>query len=136
MTFHELIVRFWEDLAARPNGPLALRFVLQPTVAIILAIRDGIADGRSEREPYLSTILRDPNQRAERLREGWRATTKVFGVAVALDVIYQLIELRAVHLLETVVVAFTLACLPYLLIRGPTARIARWRRSRSGSALD
>ena len=136
MTFHELIVRFWEELAARPNGPLALRFVLQPTVAVILAIRDGIEDGRSEREPYLSTILRDPNQRADRLREGWRATAKVFSLAVALDLIYQLLELKAVRVLETVVVAFTLACVPYLLIRGPTARIARWRKCRSRSALD
>jgi hypothetical protein len=130
MTLQELVVRFWEDLAARPSGPLALRFLLQPTMASILAVRAGLEDAKTGRTPYLSTIVRDPNVRRARIREGWHATAKVFCLAVVLDMVYQLITFKTVHPLETVTVAFVLACLPYLLIRGPAARLARWHRAR------
>jgi hypothetical protein len=61
---------------------------------------------------------------------------KVFTVAVVLDVIYQIIVLRWVYPGEALVVAFALAILPYLLLRGPLGRLAHvWikRKGRSGS---
>lgn len=134
MTLQELFVRFWEDLAARPSGPLALRFLLQPTMAAFLAVRGGLEDAKVGRAPYLWTIVRDPSQRRERLRDGWEHIAKVFALAAVLDVVYQLIEFKTVHPLETVVIAFTLACLPYAMIRGPVARVARWRRARNPRA--
>lgn len=130
MTLQELFVRFWEHLVARPSGPLALRFLLQPTMAALLAVRAGLMDAKDGRAPYLMTIVRDPSLRRARIREGWAATSKVFFLAAVLDVVYQVIEFKAVHPLETVCIAFSLACLPYLLIRGPVARVARWRRTR------
>jgi len=54
-------------------------------------------------------------------------------VALAIDVIYQLVVLRWIYPGETLLVAFLLACVPYLLIRGPVNRIARMPR-RVGSA--
>ena len=50
-----------------------------------------------------------------------------------MDAIYQFIVLRWFYLGEALVTAFVLAVLPYLLIRGPTARIAR-RWNRRGAA--
>jgi hypothetical protein len=47
-------------------------------------------------------------------------------IAIILDVAYQYIALKALYPGEVVVVAIVLAFLPYLLIRGPVARIARW----------
>jgi hypothetical protein len=47
-----------------------------------------------------------------------------------MDLAYQLIELNALRPLETLVVAFVLAFLPYLLARGPATRIARRFRHR------
>ena len=44
----------WEFLAeipARFTGPGRLRFVLQPTVAILLGLRGGLADARAGRPP-------------------------------------------------------------------------------------
>ena len=38
----EVVQRIWSDLLARPSGPEAFRFILQPAVASALAIRDGI----------------------------------------------------------------------------------------------
>jgi hypothetical protein len=50
--------RMWTNLTDRPSGPMAFRFILQPSMATIAAIRDGLHDGRTERSPYLWTILR------------------------------------------------------------------------------
>jgi hypothetical protein len=132
MTVQELIVRFWEGLEARTSGPLALRFVLQPTIATILAVRAGLADAKAGRQPYLSTIVRDRTLRGARIREGWHATAKVFGFAAVLDVVYQLMVFKSARLIEAVVIAFLLACVPYLIMRGPAARLAR-RARREGT---
>jgi len=45
-----------------------------------------------------------------------------------MDVIYQFIEFKTFHPAESVIVALLLAFVPYLLLRGPCARIARWWR--------
>jgi hypothetical protein len=63
------------------------------------------------------------------LQEGLRATGKIVLLAIALDAIYQFIEHRTFYPVEALVVAIVLAFIPYVLIRGPVARIARrWRR--------
>ena len=50
---------------------------------------------------------------------------KVFLIALALDVIYQVVVLKALFPLETLIVAFFLAIVPYVAIRGLVTRIAR-----------
>ena len=84
----EMFSRAWENLVARPSGPLALRFLIQPTVAMLLAVRDGVRDAHTGRSPYFWTVLTNPTQRAGRLREGLAATAKVIVIALALDIIY------------------------------------------------
>jgi len=45
-----------------------------------------------------------------------------------MDVIYQFIEFKTFHPAEAVIIALLLAFVPYLLFRGPVARIVcRWR---------
>ncbi|HET9216549.1 MAG TPA: hypothetical protein VFR18_06195, partial [Terriglobia bacterium] len=62
------------------------------------------------------------------LHEGWQAVAHIFIIAVAMDVVYQLVILRWVYVLETVLVALGLAVAPYMLLRGPVNRIAQlWR---------
>lgn len=107
---------------------MTLRIILQPTMAALLAIRAGLKDAREGKSPYLWTILTNPDQRADLLREGWKAIGRVFLLAVIMDVIYQLIVARWIYPLELIIVAILLAVVPYLLIRGPVNRIARrWR---------
>lgn len=43
-----------------------------------------------------------------------------------MDIIYQLIELHGLRPLQTVVIAVFLAFIPYLLVRGPATRVARY----------
>jgi hypothetical protein len=127
----EILTRFWDQLIAQPSGPLAFRLILQPLMATILAILDGMKDARVGRPPFLRTILNDPSQRAAYLREGLKRVSRVIVFAFVMDAIYQVIVLRRFYPGEALVTVFVLAVLPYLLIRGPIDRIAR-RKSRDG----
>ena len=120
----ELLARIWENLTGRLDGPMKFRLLLQPTMAAIFAIKAGLKDARESRPPYFWTIFTDQSQRHELLREGWKAVSKVFIVAVIIDVIYQYLVFRWFYPGEALIVAFILAFIPYLLIRGPVNRIA------------
>ena len=115
----------WENLTGRLDGPMKFRFLLQPTMAIIFAIKAGLKDARESRPPYFWTIFTEPSQRRELLRNGWQAVSKVFIVAVVMDAVYQYLVFSWFYPGEAVIVAFILAFVPYLLIRGPVNRIAR-----------
>lgn len=121
----DVVTRIMEDMAGRIGGPMTFRLILQPLVAAFLAIRAGMIDARMGRPPYFWTILVNPADRGELIHEGWKAVAKVFVLAVLIDIVYQLIVLRWVYPFETLLVAFLLACVPYLLLRGLTNRIAR-----------
>ena len=126
----EILTRFWDQLIAQPSGPLAFRLILQPVMATILAVLDGLKDARAGRSPYLRTILSDPSQRAAYLREGLKRVRRVIVFAFVMDAIYQYIVLRTFYPGEALVTVFVLAVLPYLLIRGPVDRIVRRRQRR------
>jgi hypothetical protein len=120
-----ILDRVGTQLIARVSGPMKFRLVLQPCMAAFFAIRSGLADAKSGRSPYFWTMVSDPNERAELLKEGWKSVGKVFILAIVLDVIYQIIELHFVYVGEAIIVAFILAILPYLILRGLVTRIAR-----------
>lgn len=128
----DVLSRFWADLAGRVTGPMSFRLILQPAVATFLAVRAGLQDARAGNPIYGWVILTDAAHRIEFLKEGWRAIAKVYVLAFVLDVVYQVIVFRWVYPTESAVVAFLLACLPYLLIRGPVNRLMRSRRPAEG----
>jgi hypothetical protein len=126
----DVLARIAENLAARIGGPLTFRVIIQPTVAAFFAIRAGLKDAQAGRVPYGWVILTDPVNRRDLLREGWKDVAKVFVIAVAIDLVYQIGELRWFYPEEALIVAVILALIPYLLLRGPANRIARhWHRS-------
>ena len=118
---------FWQELLARSSGPLAFRFVLQPAVAAFYAIRDGRRDAKAGKPAYFWAIFTDSVNRRALIKSGWQSVGKVFLLALLIDMVYQTIVLRGVRPLETVVVAVTLALVPYLLLRGPVNRLLRKR---------
>jgi hypothetical protein len=121
----ELLLRTWEELIARVSGPFSFRIVMQPTVALILAIRAGVADARSGNPPYLWALFVDHVRRHDLIRTGWKHMRQVFILAFVLDVIYQLVVLRWIHPLQALIVATVLAVVPYLCFRGLVARVVR-----------
>jgi hypothetical protein len=131
----EVRQRIWTDIFDRPSGPMAFRFVLQPAMAAVLAIRDGTKDAHLARSPYFWTVLSGREPRRPRLREGLISTGRVIGLGLIMDTIYQLRALGTFYPGEAVIVALLIAFVPYLLIRGAAARIARrWRWPASGAA--
>jgi O-antigen ligase len=127
----EAIRRGWENIIGRPDGPMAFRFIFQPLMAAILAVRAGLNDARKGRTAFLWTLVRDPAQRSELMRDAWKDVGRVFLLAVILDAIYQLITQKWIYPLELLVTAALLAIVPYVLIRGPVTRIAARLRRRS-----
>jgi hypothetical protein len=120
--------RIWHQLIDRADAPMRFRFILQPLMAAFLAIRHGLNDARTGRSPYFWTMLGNPGERAQRLNEGLNATARIILLGLVMDAIYQVIVLKRLYPAEAVIVALLFAFVPYVIIRGPAARIARrWR---------
>jgi hypothetical protein len=129
--------RVWHDLVARPDGPMAFRFFLQPAMAAIAATLDGVKDARIGRFPYFWTFLKHPAARGGRLREALFATARIILLGIGMDAIYQFRVFDTFYPVEALVIALVLAVVPYLLLRGPVTRIAyRWieRSNRNATA--
>lgn len=123
MTLKDLLADAWRMLIGRVQGPMTFRLLMQPLVASFFAIRAGLKDARENRPPYFWSVWSNPSERRDLLHQGWKDVGKVFVVAVILDVIYEIIELRWVYPGQAVIVATLLAIVPYLLIRGPVNRL-------------
>lgn len=117
--------RFASQLIARVSGPMKFRLVLQPCMAAFFAIRSGIEDAKAGRPPYFWELISNPPERADMMRDAWKRVGRVFILALVLDAVYQLIELQAIYFGEMVVVAFVLAIVPFVILRGPATRVAR-----------
>jgi hypothetical protein len=123
--------RVGTQLIERVSGPMKFRLVLQPCMAAFFAIRSGLADARAGNPPYFWTLLSDPSQRDAMIKDGWKSVGRVFILALVLDVVYQIIELRFVYPGEAIIVAFILAIVPYLIVRGLVTRLARKKKATS-----
>jgi hypothetical protein len=132
MGIEDIGMRFVENMLARVSGPMKLRLFLQPTMATIFAIRSGLKDARMGKPPFLWTLLTDSASREDLIKDGWKSVGKVFVLAMALDVVYQLIVSRFVYPGEVIATAILLAIVPYVLVRGLTTRIARKKVSPKG----
>jgi hypothetical protein len=126
----DIWLRFAGNMVDRVSGPMKFRLLLQPTMAALLAIRSGLKDARAGKPPYFWTIATDPTARAELLKDGWKSVGKVFVLALALDVAYQIVELHFVYPGEAVIVALLLAIVPYLVLRGLVTRLMSRRDRR------
>ena len=121
----DMWVRVGTQLIARVSGPMKFRLVLQPCMAAFFAIRAGVADAKAGKPPWFWELVSNPPERADMVKEAWKRIGKVFILAVVLDVVYQIIVLRFVYPGEAIIVAFILAIVPYLILRGPSMRVAR-----------
>lgn len=113
------------NLFGRLDGPLHFRFIMQPVMAMILAMIGGIKDARLGKPPYLWGAVAHPEYRKEFLKDGWKHAGRIFALAIVLELIYQPYVLHAFYPGEMLIVAFVLAIVPYVLVRGPANRIAR-----------
>jgi hypothetical protein len=122
--------RVGSQLIARVSGPMKFRLVLQPCMAAFFAIRAGLADAKAGKPPWFWELVSNPPLRSDMVKEAWKRVGKVFILAVVLDVVYQLIVLHFVYPGEALIVAFILAIVPYVILRGPVVRVARMINAR------
>ncbi len=121
----DILARIWDDLGSRISGPLSFRFILQPLMAAIFAIRDGVRDAQTGQPAYFWSLCTDPRNRAQRIRNGWQAVSRVFVLGMVMDIVFQALVFRRVYPGEVLLVAATLAIVPYVLLRGPAKRVAQ-----------
>jgi len=114
---------FLNDLATLISGPGRFRFFVQPSMALFLAIRDGLADARHGAPPYVIHALFDSGDRVKSLKTALHSAGKVFALAIILDAILQARVLGHIRPLAAVAVGCLLVGLPYMLARGITNRI-------------
>lgn len=132
----DVLGKYLNEFVARFDGPLHFRLIVQPLIAILLAVRDGSRDARAGRSPYAWTILTNPGHRRHLLTHGWKAIWRVFILAYVLDVIYQVIEWHTLRVFGALPTALILAVIPYVIFRGPINRLVRLiaaRRPKDGS---
>jgi len=125
---------FLNDLGLRLTGPMWVRFILQPLVAIILGVRDGINDARAGRPPYIWGLFFHPGGRRETLTRSAETLAKPIIIATVLDAIAQYLMFRAIYPGAAVLVGVTVMALPYTLARALANRVASSRRQRETAA--
>ena len=79
--------RVWQQLIERPTGPMAFRFILQPIMAAIAALRDGVNDAKSRLTLLLDAAhqsIRAPVRRTALHRTG-HFTRAVHGRYLSVD---------------------------------------------------
>jgi hypothetical protein len=126
--------RFWSDIGDRIHGPMTFRFYLQPTMALIAAIPDGIRDAREGHKAFFWTALLDSSQHGGRLREGAYSTARIILLGLSMDAIYQFKVLDQFYPAEAVIMAILLAVIPYFIFRWLIEKTARWWFARQGRA--
>jgi hypothetical protein len=119
--------RFVDDMLARLHGPGRLRFIFQPTVAIVLGARDGVKDARAGKFPFLWGLVFHPADRPGLLRGAVASVRDLVAVAILLDVASQFLIFRRVNPFAALLLGPVLIGLPYASSRALTNRIARRR---------
>ena len=104
---------------------MTFRLIMQPAMAVLLAIRAGLRDAREGQPAFLWTVFSHPDRRHELLRRAWGDVGNVFILALVLDSIYQVMVHSGIYPVELLLTATILAVVPYAIIRGPVTRLAR-----------
>ncbi len=117
--------QFLEELPQRFTGPGRFRFLLQPITAILLGIRGGLRDAKAGHPPYLFGLFFSPGHRGEFLRSGVAAIRNLLAIGIIMDLVFQLVLYHTVHPGAAVLVGPLFICMPYILSRAVTTRLAR-----------
>jgi len=120
---------FFEDIPKRLTGPGRFRFVLQPMTAIILGIRNGLADARAGRPAYLYGIIMQRRLRRELMRSGFESVANLVLMGILIDAVCQWLILGASYPGAALVVGPVLIGGPYAVARALSNRFACLRRS-------
>jgi hypothetical protein len=132
---------FSQGLARRLAGPFPARFILQPLVAIILGIRDGMTDARLGRAPFGMALLFERDSaipRSELLKTSLRHILTPLVIGIVLDMVVQWYLFHRVIIVAAISVGSLLVGIPYSIARGLTNRFVtnrdKRRRDKAGAS--
>lgn len=117
------------DIVPRLTGPGRLRFVLQPLVAMVLGVRDGRADSRAGRTPFLWALASERGSRRALLRSAFASISNVVFAAILCDAIAQWLLFRIVSPGAALLIGPVLIGAPYAITRALANRGARVSRA-------
>jgi hypothetical protein len=128
--------QFFEDLSARLSGAGRLRFIFQPTVAILLGSRDGLKDARMGLPSYLWSLAFHGEHRRELLRTTLASLREIVTVAILLDIVSQFLIFREIHPGAAILLGPVLIGTPYAVSRALVNYIAKGKVFRATSTRD
>jgi hypothetical protein len=123
--FYVFTSEFLTDIPKRLTGPGRFRFILQPTVAMLLGARDGIADARAGQPPYLLAMLTGISSRRALAASALAAIANLVLMGILLDTVFQRVILGVAYPGAALLVGPVLIAAPYSLARALTNRVSR-----------
>jgi hypothetical protein len=112
-------------MLARLSGAGRIRFLLQPTVAMLLGSRDGLKDARTGLPSYLCALAFHGEHRRQLLRGAFTSIRELVAVAILLDLLSQFLIFREIHPGAAILLGPVLIGVPYSVSRTFASRIAR-----------
>jgi hypothetical protein len=123
-------INFWEGLVRDLSGKGQFRLILQPTMALLLGLRLGIADAKEGKAPFLFRLFTTRHGRWGLFKQSLSDAALPLILALVMDGILQYLTLNHFRPVQAVVVGTVLVWLPFVMTRGLTNRI--WRRTHPG----
>jgi hypothetical protein len=120
----------FERFVERFTGPMHARFIVQPVMATILGIRDGMHDAREGRTPFFQELCTRPETRRLHLRKAIQRLMTPLVIAIVLDGVVQYLLFQRVHVMGAVIIGVSIMGVPYTVARGLTNRIVSARNHR------
>jgi len=121
---------FFDDILARFSGAGRLRFIVQPTVALVIGVRDGIKDAREGHLPFVMALLSQPAHKYDLLRSAFASVRDLVSIAIIFDVICQFLIFRRIHPGAALLVGPILIAIPYAASRALAHRFFTQAHSR------
>jgi hypothetical protein len=115
--FYLFSIRFFEDLPKRLAGPGRLRFIVQPTLAILLGWKAGRADAKGDRPFLLRRLAHSAAERAALAKETIEGIAVLVLMGILLDSVFQWVLLGTSYPGAALVVGPVLITIPYAAAR-------------------
>src|SRR5690242_15194034 len=96
----EFFTRAIHAIVTRVSGLFYFRFIMQPLVAVAIALRAGYRDAAAHEPAYLWAIVSDASGRRVRIASGWT------GVGIVAIIALVVIEFRWIYPLQALIIAF------------------------------
>lgn len=114
-----------DDVLSRFIGPGRFRFLIQPTVAILLGIIGGKKDATAGNTPYLWSIVSRDAGWKEAMQAGFDRISTMLILGILADIVFQYILFGTVHIVPALLLGPVLITVPYAMARGASNRFFR-----------